>query len=159
MKAKDIIVGQEYAVGSEHYPERAVALEVGPISRRVHSGARWDFGGHLSTAPACRVRLLQRKNGLPGQREEVYALAKVLRPWADQAAKDEEARQRRIREAAVAEALRAKADALQAAFAALGISASTWTRDGRVEIKVGGSNMDDLLDLLRRAHEKGLARD
>lgn len=154
MKAKDIIVGQEYAVGSEHYPERAVALEVGPISRRVHSGARWDFGGHLSSAPACRVRLLQRKTGLPGEREEVYALAKILRPWADQEAKDEDACQRRIKQTEAEQDLRAKAEAIQDAFDAVGIKVYTWAKDGKVEIKVQGSNVDDLLTLLVRVQEE-----
>lgn len=153
MKAKDIIVGQEYAVGSEHFPERAVALEVGPISRRVFSGARWDFGGHTTNTPACRVQPLQRNFGMPEQGEVVYALSKILRPWSEQEAKDEEAKQRRIRQAKTDAALRFKAEAVQDALAALDITAYAWARDGRVEVKVHGSNLDDLLALLVRVRE------
>lgn len=148
MKAKDIVIGQEYAVGSEHYPERAVALEVGPISRRVYSGTRWDFGGHNSTTPACRVRVLQRKTGLPGQQETVYALTKILRPWAEQEARDEAAKQRRIREAEAAQALRAKADALQDALETAGVSCFVWSNEGKVTVTLKGGGAVDALHAL-----------
>lgn len=97
MKMRDIVIGGEYAVGHPEYPKKAVAVEVGNLTRRVYSGARWDFQGHLYTGPSCRVRYSAdgRSPTTANDHEEVVALTQVLRPWEEQEVLNEKKKARR----------------------------------------------------------------
>lgn len=95
MKAKDITVGEFYAVGHPDFPQKAMVTEVGEMTKRVHTGARWDFSGHPHTAKMARVRYENTQHG----EEEIVQLTQVLHPWAVQEEINERvvARQRKER--------------------------------------------------------------
>lgn len=78
MKTKDIVVGQEYAVGTASWSRRARVVEVGDITRRVFSGARWDWLGHDVTSKAVRVVYLHADGE---SHDEVVPPGKVLHTW------------------------------------------------------------------------------
>lgn len=84
MKARDIKVGEHYAIGSPTYPQRGEVLEVANFSRRVYSGEGCDFSGHLVTQLSAKVHYWAKDGkGPSGQRDEVVALTTIREPWAE----------------------------------------------------------------------------
>ena len=158
MKAKDIVVGREYAVGRPlgTFPDRAVVLEVGNPERTVRVPAGRGFARHQSTAPGARVRVLHRDGsemvmptGYIGNwsNERVVPLSHVIRPWEDQV--DYEDRKRAAEAAAAARdaELRERAEVLRAVLAARCISANAWVRGNTVEVTFYG--VDKVNDMIR----------
>lgn len=76
MKAKDITPG-DYEVKMWGSKTRATVLAVGPKTRRVYSGARWDIAGHTSTSTVVTVKRTD------GGREYDITPQQVLRPWSE----------------------------------------------------------------------------
>lgn len=111
MKAKDIVVGQDYAVGSYascYQPRRATVLEVGDIPHEV----RHDDGASMvrgmrhshtstSTAPCVRVQIKYGTDGPACGPVEIVPLNQVLQLWAEWEADQREAED--SREARIAE--------------------------------------------------------
>lgn len=138
MKMQDIAEGVEYAVGHPDYPLRATAVEVGRLTRRVYSGARWDFGGHTYTGPACKVRY---EDG----HEEVVALSKVLRPWREQQILNDQKELRRKRQRRLHARSRRLEDELQRALMG---TTPTGGHYPRVTIHLNHETAKELIELL-----------
>ena len=79
MKMKDIVVGEDYAVGSERYNERATVVDKGNLERRVYSGR-----GHSHTSTGAGVRISKTRWGGKRAFEEIVPPNKIVRPWAEQ---------------------------------------------------------------------------
>lgn len=77
MKIKDIVIGETYAVGRGNYKNKARAVEVGPMVRRVWSG-RWS---DRKTLPSVKVERLNRDGEVEGT--EILAPQQVHSTWAD----------------------------------------------------------------------------
>ncbi len=147
MKKADIVVGEDYAVGTESYLRRATVLEVGNIERRVYSGARWDWSGHKTNSVAARVRYVGP--GAPVLPEKVVPLSQVIRPWV---AEEQRQKDRAAIEAAHA-AKRAELEKrmvdLQRALARHGINArARIPHSDTVEVVLSRDAVVELIDLL-----------
>lgn len=136
MKMRDIAEGVEYAVGHPDYPRKAVAVQVGNFTRRVYSGARWDFQGHPYTGPACKVRYDDGK-------EEVVALTQVLRPWREQQVLNDQKELRRKRQRRLAARSRRVEQDLQRA-----LMGQRTTGVQRVTIHLNHETAKELVELL-----------
>ena len=90
MKAKDIEVGNEYAIELfSNYFVRGYVVAVGDVTRRVY-GAR-SFHGHLSTSKMVsyvRMRSDAPRGHLNGN-VETCVLAKVKRTWSEHVVRDQ----------------------------------------------------------------------
>lgn len=64
MKLADIEVNKDYV---NKWGERFTVLDKGNFERRVYSGGRADFGGHISKGPSVKVFWLNR-DGTPSNR-------------------------------------------------------------------------------------------
>lgn len=153
MKAKDIIVGEHYAVGRADYPDRAIVLEVGRIERTVHSGARWDWGGHNSDSPAARIRKLHRDGStLDAARtnvERVVPLSQVLHPWAKQVEVDAQRDAYRVAKEARGAAAALLAGRLEEALNGAGVNVhASRNPRGYIEISCSPAAAGVLLSLL-----------
>lgn len=85
MKKADIQIGEEYAAGSKRYPARIRVLEFGTFEKRVYSGERWDYAGHLAKMPGVKAERLDQHTGEP-QDIKWYSTREVLEPWANRVA-------------------------------------------------------------------------
>lgn len=163
MKAKDIVVGECYAVGVGDNFYRGVVLEVGPIERKVHAnhpgGWRQNFGSSgykVSNAPGARVRQLNfdgteaKSVGRSGD-EFVVTLRQVLRPWSEQ----EEIQAIKVRlegEAREADKIRsAQAEFLTVHLRALGFRASAYQSRGGIEVAFHGVDIDRFVRVITDA--------
>ena len=143
MKIKDITIGADYAI--ERYKGgfyRATVLEAGPISRRVYSGARYDFGGHLTTQAAVRVRY---SSGT----EDIVPPAKVSSTW--EVYEQEAARTAQRKETVEAEYAR-----IESGLAQYGISVQVqrWQDNygGKGTARIGVDKLSKILELLEAHH-------
>jgi hypothetical protein len=77
----------------EGYGQEVEILETG-LSRRVYSGARWDFSGHTSSRPdGVKIRFVDR----PTKDEEVVAAKSLKMLWDEWAAAEDAKRNRETR--------------------------------------------------------------
>jgi hypothetical protein len=129
MKCADIKIGEDYAVEDyrDHY-YRATVLAVGRHSRRVYSGARWDFGGHIVTNKMVQVRPVVSDTQPPPSGPVWVMPAKVVRPWAEQAPIIDQAKAAR---AAKTNEKAARQERLDAINAAMGWSANRLLLSGK----------------------------
>lgn len=102
MKSKDIVVGEDYEAIRYGNPHRCTVLAVGKKTRRVYSGARWDMGGHASTAVVVTVRWA---GDTEAARNDITP-QQVKRPWSEAAAEHDAKNAAKGRKAAAIEALR-----------------------------------------------------
>ncbi len=153
MKAKDIVVGEEYAVGKASWPSRVRVLEVGNLPRSVAAGAN-SWRRTTKVLPSVRVRKLNHDGTdfVPNQgysTEDVLPLAKVLRTWTDQAKLVERNNLAAEREAEKYARLTGKADVIEAALAANGIKANVGVDGSMLRVGLWGEEaIDGFLRLL-----------
>lgn len=99
MKTAEIVVGEEYRVGTKNYAERARVIGIGVVTKRVYSGVRWDIRGHDTTQKRVHIEYLNQdgtvstrgviNEGVP--RTEWVLPAQVLQPWAPYAERQQAA--------------------------------------------------------------------
>lgn len=124
MKAKDIVVGEDYAVGSHSFPHRATVQSVG----RSHGA----WGRYTTSGICARVEYGSVR---AGGTVALVALTEVLRPWADQEKLNAERRKADEAERAAYDEARAAAAAIKAHFP-FGDVLAIGKADGRVEITI-----------------------
>lgn len=80
MKARDITVGELYAVGHPDYPSKMLVKEVAEHSKKVYDSG--SFLGHMSN-PTKMVRV-RRASWQEGDQDDWVFPQQVLHPWATQ---------------------------------------------------------------------------